>query len=133
LRLIVKLLQLPEQTPIGLETKGTEMNAQERIVKAMRFLASEHLAAVGDEVPDTADQMLDALGLLSECLHLHTARPNDTQWILIEDELPPEDIRVLVFSPCYGEGSEMRFRTLNGGFVKMLTGATHWAYLTGPE
>lgn len=40
--------------------------------------------------------------------------------------------RVLVYSPVYPEGHDMRYRTMSNQFVRLCEEATHWAPLTPP-
>ena len=54
------------------------------------------------------------------------------EWIARDEELPPEGIKILIFSPEYPEGNPMRFRTIESQFFRQLTDATHWARLIGP-
>jgi len=54
------------------------------------------------------------------------------RWIDRRDASPPEDKKVLIFSPAYPEGDSMRYRVLDGEFFKLMTDATHWAYLNAP-
>lgn len=57
-------------------------------------------------------------------------------WIEIIDRNDLQHIereRVLVFSPEYAEGHEMRYRVMDGRFVRISTGATHYAFLNAPE
>ena len=53
-------------------------------------------------------------------------------WINRKDAMPEYDKRVLVFSPLY-KNQEMRFRIMNGEFLKWAIEATHWTYLTEPS
>ena len=57
-------------------------------------------------------------------------------WIEIVDRDALKNIkgvRVLVFSPVYPEGHEMRYRLMDGQFVRISTEATHYAHLTPPD
>lgn len=54
------------------------------------------------------------------------------RWIDRRDASPPEGKQVLIFSPAYREDEPMRFRIIEGQFFKLMTEATHWAYLVAP-
>jgi hypothetical protein len=53
----------------------------------------------------------------------------DTMWTNVKAFLPLDDKRVLVFSPIYPKGHEMRFRVVNGQFVRLMGEVTHWRSL----
>lgn len=55
------------------------------------------------------------------------------KWIDRNEELPPDGMLVLIFSPIYPEGNSMRFRVMDSQFVRISTDATHWTKLEGPE
>lgn len=60
---------------------------------------------------------------------------NNIAWQPIEDHQDQEQFttpRVVVFSPVYPEGHDMRYRILNTEFVRFCSDATHWAPLTPP-
>lgn len=51
-------------------------------------------------------------------------------WIARGEQPAPEDgERILVFSPCYPKGHEMRHRILDARFFKIVTEATHFQIL----
>lgn len=51
-------------------------------------------------------------------------------WIARGEQDPPEGgERILVFSPCYPKGHEMRYRILDARFFKIVTEATHFQIL----
>jgi hypothetical protein len=50
------------------------------------------------------------------------------EWINAKDVLPGEDEWVLGFSPKYPVGNDMRYRILQGRFVKYAD-ITHWQFL----
>lgn len=55
-------------------------------------------------------------------------------WIKIEDSLPDNEKRVLVYSPEYeGLDDGMLFRIINGQFINATNEVTHWAYLKSPQ
>lgn len=60
-------------------------------------------------------------------------------WIDREEELPPRHrkgdaaVRVMVFSPEYPPGHEMRYRIVDSQFVRIMTDATHWTELSPPD
>lgn len=51
--------------------------------------------------------------------------------VSVKDALPPGDDFVLVYSPAYPEGNSMRFRILQGGFVRHCEEVTHRRPLVG--
>lgn len=53
-------------------------------------------------------------------------------WTNSKDDLPKTGQRVLVFSPQYKEHS-MRFRIMDGEFLRFCTDSTCWAQLNDPE
>lgn len=59
-------------------------------------------------------------------------------WTLIENHKTDKLLkaykgkRVMIFTPVYPEGHEMRYRLVDREFVKVCTDATHWAPLTPP-
>ncbi len=54
-------------------------------------------------------------------------------WIDRDEEMPPEGMQILVFSPEYAEGQPMRFRIMDSQFYRLATDATHWATLETPQ
>lgn len=53
----------------------------------------------------------------------------------VEMPIPPKgdkSKRVLAFSPDYPEGHDMRYRTMDCQFYRIMTDATHWTWLTPP-
>lgn len=54
-----------------------------------------------------------------------------TNWQPIETA--PEDDRVLVFSPGYGEHDPMRYRVINAEFIALCADVTHWMPLEPPQ
>lgn len=56
-------------------------------------------------------------------------------WQPIEDHNDLEQFttdRIVVFTPNYAEGDDMRYRIMDKLFVRFSTDATHWAPLTPP-
>lgn len=49
-------------------------------------------------------------------------------WIKRNDEMPERGERVIAFSPVYPRGHEMRFRILDGQFIRITTEVEYWAY-----
>lgn len=49
-------------------------------------------------------------------------------WIKRNDEMPERGERVIAFSPVYPKGHEMRFRILDGQFIRITTEVEYWAY-----
>lgn len=49
-------------------------------------------------------------------------------WIKRNDETPERGERVIAFSPVYPKGHEMRFRILDGQFIRITTEVEYWAY-----
>jgi hypothetical protein len=45
------------------------------------------------------------------------------------DNPPKKDCRIIIFSPDYPKGHEMRYRIINAQFFLMCKEATHWSYL----
>jgi len=62
--------------------------------------------------------------------------PGDNRtWIDRNNEQPPENIRILIYSPVYEsvrDNHEMTFRIVSSDFFSICTEATHWARLVGP-
>ena len=53
-----------------------------------------------------------------------------SSWIARGEQDPPADsVRILVFSPCYPKGHEMRYRILDARFFKTAAEATHFLIL----
>lgn len=44
----------------------------------------------------------------------------------------PENCRVLIYSPEYGEKDAMRYRIVDSQFCRVMTDYTHWAHLEPP-
>lgn len=49
-------------------------------------------------------------------------------WVKRNNEMPEHGQRVIAFSPVYPKGHEMRFRILDGQFVRITTEVEYWAY-----
>jgi hypothetical protein len=49
-------------------------------------------------------------------------------WVKRNDEMPERGERVIAFSPVYPKGHEMRFRILDGQFIRITTEVEYWAY-----
>jgi len=58
-----------------------------------------------------------------------TTPPPLSDWIDREQEQPNKDDRILIFSPCYPKGDEMRYRIVDAQFFKRTKYATHWCKL----
>jgi hypothetical protein len=54
------------------------------------------------------------------------------QWQTKEDKPLPYK-RIIIFSPCYPEESDMRKRIITGQFLELCTEATHWSYISEPS
>ena len=55
------------------------------------------------------------------------------KWLSIyKDGTPNKDERVLTYSECYENSPELAYRVLNGQFVKICSGVTHYMYLRKP-
>ena len=54
------------------------------------------------------------------------------QW-RTRDEKPLAFKRIIIFSPCYPEESDMRKRIITGQFLALCTEATHWSYISEPS
>lgn len=52
-------------------------------------------------------------------------------WVSREDRLPTENDgkRILIFSPVYAKGHEMRYRIVDQQFFRICKEATHWLSL----
>ena len=51
-----------------------------------------------------------------------------------KDKLPENgDERVIVFSPIYPIGHNMKFRIIQAQFIKICTNVTQWAYISELE
>lgn len=48
------------------------------------------------------------------------------EWVSREDRFPEKDQRVLAFSPVYPEGHSMRYRLIEGQFIRISIEVTHW-------
>lgn len=56
------------------------------------------------------------------------------KWLSIhKDGRPNRDQVVLAYSEAYKEDPRLAYRILDGQFVKICTGVTHYAYLKPPE
>lgn len=49
-------------------------------------------------------------------------------WIKRSDEMPKRGERVIAFSPVYSKGHPMRFRILDGQFIRLAAEVEYWAY-----
>ncbi|MFH2030973.1 MAG: hypothetical protein ABIJ40_10210 [Bacteroidota bacterium] len=54
------------------------------------------------------------------------------QW-RTRDEKPLAFKRIIIFSPCYPEESDMRKRIITGQFLELCAEATHWGYISEPS
>jgi len=52
------------------------------------------------------------------------------RWINVKDQVPADKERVLAFSPLYAKDDPMRYRILEGQFLKLCREVTHWISLT---
>ena len=50
-------------------------------------------------------------------------------WHLTDEEMPEPHRRVLTFSPIYPQGEPVRYRILEGQYVKLTKEVRMWAYL----
>jgi len=55
------------------------------------------------------------------------------EWTETRVKLPDPDERVLTYSPEYKETDAMRYRIMDGQFVRICTDVTHWKRLESPE
>ncbi len=56
-------------------------------------------------------------------------RFNKAVWVQRSEGNPPEGSRVLIFSPVYPKGHEMRYRIIDAQFFQKCEEATHWLNL----
>lgn len=54
------------------------------------------------------------------------------EWVKREDESPPENERIMIFSPSYAKHTGMRYRFIDSVFFDKVRDATHWALATDP-
>jgi len=58
------------------------------------------------------------------------------EWISRDNESPPENTRILIYSPVYETvrlNHEMTYRIVTSDFLRICPEATHWAMLRSPN
>ena len=54
------------------------------------------------------------------------------KWISVDDDTPSDGERVLTFSECYDVSDPLRFRMMDGHFVRKCTDVTFWMRIEPP-
>lgn len=56
------------------------------------------------------------------------------KWINVDKEQPKDNKRILIYSPDYKDiDGAMLFRIIDSKFLKIITDAKYWTYLSPPE